>query len=264
MRLGLSSAAFYGRREVEDSAELLPGYGLDVCEVFLNSFSEYNTTFGGLVRERLNGLPCVSVHPKGTQFEPDIFSPSPRQRQDALDFFRRVCDAGQALGASYYVFHSVGMIRGRRHPGELYHMVENLHAMQEIAHPRGMEVLWENVSWCAMATLEDVRQVRELLPEQGFVLDLKQAYQVGVTPAEMIAAMGPHLKHLHVLDWNAAGELVLPGEGVNDFAALFRLLKKTSYQGAVILEPYAAQTRDDARLRASLTYLRQAMREAGV
>ena len=47
MRLGLSSAAFYGRREVEDSAALLPGYGLDVCEVFLNSFSEYNTTFGG-------------------------------------------------------------------------------------------------------------------------------------------------------------------------------------------------------------------------
>ena len=106
--------------------------------------------------------------------------------------------------------------------------------------------------------------MRELLPEQGFVLDLKQAYQMGVTSAEMIAAMGPHLKHLHVLDWNAAGELVLPGEGVNDFAALFRLLKKTGYQGAVILEPYAAQTRDDARLRASLTYLRQAMREAGV
>ena len=45
---------------------------------------------------------------------------------------------------------------------------------------------------------------------------------------------------------------------------LFRLLKKTGYQGAVILEPYAAQTRDDARLRASLSYLRQAMREAGV
>ena len=74
MRLGLSSAAFYGRREVEDTAALLPGYGLNVCEVFLNSFSEYSTTFGGLVRERLNGLPCVSVHPKGTQFEPDIFS----------------------------------------------------------------------------------------------------------------------------------------------------------------------------------------------
>ena len=26
MRLGLSSAAFYGRREVEDTAALLPGY----------------------------------------------------------------------------------------------------------------------------------------------------------------------------------------------------------------------------------------------
>ena len=204
------------------------------------------------------------MHPKGTQFEPDIFSPSPRQRQDALDFFRRVCDAGQALGASYYVFHSVGMIRGRRHPGELYHMVENLHALQDIANPRRRQAPSEIVSSCCMSTTQDGRQVRELLPEQGFVLDLKQAYQMGVTPAEMIAAMGPHLKHLHVLDWNAAGELVLPGEGVNDFAALFRLLKKTSYQGAVILEPYAAQTRDDARLRASLSYLRQAMREAGV
>ena len=77
MKLGMSSAVFYGYLETEDAAAALKDYGLQTCEVFLETHSEYSPAFGQTVRERLRGLPCVSVHPKGTQFEPDIFGQSP-------------------------------------------------------------------------------------------------------------------------------------------------------------------------------------------
>ena len=105
-------------------------------------------------------------------------------------------------------------------------------------------------------------QVRSLLPEQGFVLDLKQAHQVGCDPFAMIDAMGPRLRHLHMLDWTASRELVLPGEGIMDFSRLFRRLAQMGYTGAAILEPYAIQGRDPQRLRRSLDYLRRQMEEA--
>lgn len=262
MKLGMSSAVFYGYLETEDAAADLKDYGLDACEVFLETPSEYGAAFGQLVRERLGGLPCVSVHPKGTQFEPDIFGQSARQHRDAMEIFRRVCAAGQALGARWYVFHGVSAIRAHRPPAQLYRLAENLAEMAAAARDHGMEVLWENVSWCAMRTPEDVAQVRSLLPEQGFVLDLKQARQVGCDPFEMIDAMGDRLRHLHMLDWTSSGELVLPGEGVMDFARLFRRLQQTGYQGAAILEPYAIQGRDRQRLLRSLDYLRRQMQEA--
>ena len=262
MTLGMSSAVFYGYLETEDAAAALRDYGLDCCEVFLETASEYSPAFGQLVRQRLQGLPCGSVHPKGTQFEPDLFGQSPRQRRDALEVFRRVCQAGQALGARWYVFHGVSAVRARRPPAALPCLAERMGEMAALAQAHGMEVLWENVSWCALRTPEDVAQARALLPAQGFVLDLKQAYQAGCDPFAMLEAMGPQLRHLHLLDWTAQGELVLPGEGVMDFPRLFRRLGQMGYQGAAILEPYAAQGRDPQRLRRSLAYLRQAMAEA--
>lgn len=262
MKLGMSSAVFYGYLETEDAAAALKDYGLQTCEVFLETHSEYSAAFGQTVRERLRGLPCVSVHPKGTQFEPDIFGQSSRQHRDAMEIFRRVCQAGQALGARWYIFHGVSTVRAQRSPAGLYRLVENLGEMAAIAREYGMEVLWENVSWCALRTPEDVAQVRSLLPEQGFVLDLKQAHQVGCDPFAMIDAMGPRLRHLHMLDWTASGELVLPGEGIMDFPRLFRRLAQMGYTGAAILEPYAIQGRDPQRLRRSLDYLRRQMEEA--
>lgn len=264
MRLGLSSASFYGRLETEEAAAILGGYGLDTCEVFLESPSEYSAAFAAQVRENLKGLPVTSVHPKGTQFEPDLFGQSKRQHRDAMDIFERVCTAGETLGAVYYVFHSVSVVRAKRSPGQLYHMTEVLSEMQSVARAHHMEVLWENVSWAAMQIPEDVREVRRLLPDQGFVLDLKQAHQVGATAQDMLDAMGENLRHLHMLDWDENNRLVFPGEGVTDFAALFKTLRERGYRGAAILEPYADQTREDARLRKSLAYLRQAMSEAGV
>lgn len=257
MRLGLSSAAFYGRMETEEMALHLRDFDLDVCEVFLETFSEYSAEFAQVVHGNLGGLPVTSVHPKGTQFEPDLFGQSKRQVADALRFFAGVCDAGQTLGAKYYVLHGPGTINTQRRPDTLPELHERLGQMTAIASARGMSVLWENVSWCSMRLPEDVKIVRQLLPELGFVLDVKQAYRAHSTPGALLAAMGDRIRHVHALDMDADGRLVLPGHGLTDWALLARQLRDVGYDGAVILEPYTVAEHGEDDLRRSLDFLRR-------
>ena len=256
MTIGLSCAAFYGRMETEEQAAHLRQFPLDTCEVFLQTPSEYTASFGELVRRRLVGLPCASVHAKGTQFEPDLFGASARQRADALATLCGALDAGRALGARWYVFHGPGGIKGPVTPGRIASLAERFGRMQREARLRGLEILWENVSWCALRRPEDIREALGLLPELRFVLDVKQAFRGQVDPFAMLDAMGERVRHVHVMDWDAEGRLCLPGEGVMDFDRLFGRLRDQGYDGAVILEPYAAQAADEDSLRRSLDFLR--------
>lgn len=255
MRLGLSSAAFYGRLETEDAAAHVRDFPAQVCEVFLETHSEYCRRFGEMVRERIGDMPCVSIHAKGTQFEPDLFGRSHRQVEDAMRIFSGVCDAGQALGAKYYVFHGPGNARNALPPDKVNALQERFGRMQEIAAQRGMEVLWENVSWCSIRDPEDVRRAKELLPGVHFVLDVKQAFRGGVAVTDMIRAMGGDIRHVHVLDQDDRGSLCLPGAGVLDWPMLLGELKAVGYDGVILLEPYDYQGRDEAALRRSLEYL---------
>lgn len=259
MKLGMSSAGFYGRMETEEEASFLRQFDLDVCEIFLQTRSEYSSDFGRVVKEHLQGLPCVSVHPKGTQFEPDLFGGSPRQRRDAMETLTHVLDAGQVLGASWYVFHGPSGARSPMTPERIANLPERFAAMQAAAQSRNVEILWENVNWCTLRDLACVQSALKLLPDLHFVLDVKQAYLGKVDPFDMLRQMEGRIRHVHLLDWDASGKLCLPGEGVVDFLRLFRELKKQGYDGALILEPYAAQTTDTEAVKRSVAFLRETM-----
>lgn len=256
MKLGLSSAAFYGRMETEEQAAYLTQFPVACCEVFLQSRSEYTADFGALVRENLRGIPCVSVHPKGTQFEWDLFGRSRRQVEDAFELFTGVCEAGQALGARFYVLHGPAGVSAPLEPGRIYNLQPTVDRMEKIAADHGMEVLWENVSWAALRRPQDVEALGQLLPRQRFVLDVKQALRAGQDPLAMLRAMGDRVAHVHVLDVDEAGELCLPGRGAVDWRGIAKHLQDIDYGGAVILEPYERQARNEAELRQCLEWLR--------
>ena len=101
-----------------------------------------------------------------------------------------------------------------------------------------MEILWENVSWCACSEPEDVRTLLELFPEQRFVLDIKQAFHAGIDPFVMAEAMGKHLAHVHVLDWDLQGNLKLPGEGAFPFSRLVKRNRLSRRCHSGTLQPY--------------------------
>ncbi len=87
MNIGLSTAAFYGRWETEEAAEHLSDYGAACAEAFLQTWGEMTAGFAADVRKRLNGIPCTSMHPKGTLFENELFGRSPSNgRRDGMRF----------------------------------------------------------------------------------------------------------------------------------------------------------------------------------
>ena len=258
MRIGMSCAAFYGQCETEDAAARTRDFPVDTCEVFIQTPSEYCAEFGRVVRKKLGGLHVTSVHPLGTQFEQQLFGRSPRQVEDAFRLFTGVCDAGRELGAQYYVFHGPFGVHAPLNPERIWHLPEVFARMQQIAHERGMIVLWENVHWCALRGPEEVRTVMRLLPEVQFVLDTKQAHRAGVTPEALLEAMGSRVRHIHTLDIAPDGGLCLPGEGMLDWRALLRTARAQGFDGSVILEPYEYLARDEAALCRSLAVLREA------
>lgn len=264
MKLGLTSAAFYGRMETDESAAFLPTLGLDTCEVFLETHSEYSADFGRLVRNNLAGLHVTSVHPKGTQFEPDLYAQSARQRQDAYNIMCGALDAGRELGAKWYVMHGPVSALGRIPPERIRNLPERFSQLQAAASQRGIEILWENVFYGAVAGVEDIRKMRDLLPDVHFVLDLKQAWRAGADPFDILAAMGDRIRHLHVLDHDANGNICLPGDGIFDFDRLLLTLRDGGYNGSVIIEPYAQQTEDIDALRRSIGFMRETLLRAGI
>lgn len=258
MRLGLSTAAFYGQWETEEAAEQIASLPIDCAEVFLQSESEYRLAFAREVKAGLQGISCASVHPQGIH-ENYMAKRPPRQKADAFDTFRRVMDVGQTLGAGIYVYHGRHTPQLNALPWDLKWNIEALIPMCEEAAARGMVIGWENVSWCQLTTPERVREARRALGQVRFTLDIKQAKRAGCDPLDYIDAMGDQLCHVHVCDWKENGELCLPGEGVFDFDALFSRLHASGYRGAVILEPYLKMIRSDTALMESLAFLRRKM-----
>ncbi len=258
MRLGLSTAAFYGRWETEEAAKHISRLPLDCTEVFLQSASEYDASFASQVKRNLDGLVCTSVHPLG-HHENFMARRPQRQKKDAFDTFRRILDAGAELGARTYVYH------GRHTPQlaalnwDLSWNIEALVPMCEEANKRGMAIGWENVFWCQLTEPDRVLEAKKALPQVRFTLDIKQAMRAGCDPVDFVHAMGAQLINVHICDWDERGNLCLPGEGAFDFGRLFAALRDISYTGPVILEPYLKIIRSDEALTASLDYVRALM-----
>ena len=186
MRLGLSTAAFYGRWETEEAAARLSRMPIDCAEAFLQTPGEYGAEFGALVKQHLGPVPCTSVHPLGTQFESQLHGCSPRQRRDALDVLRRVLDAASSLGAGIYVYHGRNTPLLSPLPWNLPDNLDVIARMREEAAPRGVTIAWENVCWCQLTTAQRVREAREAAPWLRFTLDIKQAMRAGGDPVRKL------------------------------------------------------------------------------
>lgn len=261
MRVGLSTAAWYGRLETEDAAFVLRDYDVPCCEVFLETYSEYSADFGRLVRARLGSVAAVSIHTKTQHFETDFIGQSARQRQDAFDLFARALDAGAEMGASVYVYHGPPCIRGNR--PAIAPWAPSLRRVQTMAAERGIAFCWETVSWCCMNAPDRIVEALAACPDMHFVLDVKQSLEAGYDPLRFVEVMGSRLAHVHVLDFDAAGRWALPGRGCYDFQALADALRALAYSGDVILEPYGHMTKDECELRRSLHYLREIFETKG-
>ncbi len=244
MKLGVSTACFYGKEHIENTFAVLNQMGVDVTEVFLNTFSEYEKPFVDALVERKNGIKVHSIHAHGTCFEPELFSCYDRIRDDAEMTFRKVCSAGYALGAKYYTFHGPFAKVDRPLNIDIPKFTERLNQLCDIAESYGIQIAYENVCWAYCTTPDFFKMLKEHCPKLKATLDVKQAIYSGIEPLKFLDAMEDRLVTVHICDMDAKNNPALPLEGRYNFERLLKELATRTTDVTVLLEVYGNCYRD--------------------
>jgi len=264
MEIGLSTASYFQKLQIEDAILDIGAHGVRVCELFLNTFSEYEPPFVELLAERLAqaSVSVFSVHPMSMQFEPQLFSIHPRQREDALNIYERVLAAGKRVGAQCYVMHGPARLFGGVKNIELARIAPIFLDLAERAAAYDIQLTLENVSWCVFNEPEFGVRLQELTG--GVIkhtLDVKQAVRSGYDPVDFIRAVGEHIINVHLCDaTRLPSGLVrydMPGFGEYDFATMFNLLEKKGYRGPAFIEVYSDMYEQIPTLYDSLARVKQ-------
>ena len=246
MNIGLSTASYFQKMQIEDAIPDIGAHGVRICEVFLNTYSEYEPAFVEMLAQKLYAanLQAFSVHPMSMQFEPQLFSIHPRQRGDALALFDRVLAAGKRLGAGYYVMHGPARLFGGVKNIELSRIAPILIDLAARAKEFGLQLTLENVSWCVFNEPEFGARLQDATGGAiKHTLDVKQAVRSGFDPMDFIRAVGEQIVNVHLCDAtklpSGGVHYDMPGFGEYDFVSMFNLLGEKGYRGPAFIEVYS-------------------------
>ena len=247
MDIGLSTASYFNKLQIEDAVLDIAQHRVPICEVFLNTYSEYEPEFVEVLDERLRSgnVSVFSIHPMSMQFEPQLFSVHPRQRADAWRVYEQVLADGQTLGASHYVMHGPARLFGGVKNIQLARIAPIFVDLIQLAKSYGIQLTLENVSWCVFNEPEYGLRLLETIGSEDvkFTLDVKQAVRSGYDPIDFIRAVGERIVNVHLCDAttmeNGAVRYDMPGFGKYDFGKMFQTLSEHGYQGPAFIEVYS-------------------------
>ena len=254
MKVGISTASLFLRKNNEEALPLFDRWGVPCAEVFLTSFCEYAPAFARTLAVAKGGVEIHSVHVLNTQYEPQLYAEHPRVLEDANGWLREVLASANILGARNYTFH--GIARLKRTFRENWQRFSAITAqIYETCRAAGVRLCYENVEWALYNRPGLFALLKKDCPDLGGVLDIKQARITGYDWREYLADMGESLATVHVSDVTAEGKMCLPGQGVFDFAELFARLRGIGFDGAVLIENYARDYDEPEELRRAFEYL---------
>lgn len=257
--LGCSTASFFGCFNTEDAIEQIARLGFSSCEVFFNTFSEYSAEFMNEVKSRIDKYElCVnSVHALPTEFEPQLFVGTDRQKRDAFEIFEKILFGAKLLGAKIYVMHGKAMIHKNEDPlKKVDEFADSMSEILRLGEKYGIDVTLENVHWAMANSPEFIRQMRKRNEDLHFTFDIKQAILSGYSIANYINAMEDRIYNVHLCDVNSRLQTCLPGTGSLDFDKLKRSLDMVKYQGDFIFEVYYKDVQDLDGFRQSIEFCR--------
>ena len=239
MAIGISTASFFNKVPTEDSFDALRNLGCNLTEVFLNTRSEYKEAFVTGLADKKGDITVHSLHTLGLQFEPELFSISERVRRDSEENFRKVCRAGQILGAKYYSFHGPARLKNQKYTLDFGRFGDTLNSVIAITEGFGMKLSYETVHWCHFSKPDFFANLAATCPRLYATLDVKQCLQGGIDPLEFLDAIGNRLSTVHLCDLDNEGNTCLPGRGKYDFGRFFAELCRRGLGGVnMLLEVY--------------------------
>jgi len=261
IRTGISTASFFDTLMLEDAPALLKTWGIRYAEYYLNSYCEYDPAFiEPLARASEEAGICVTaVHPMSLQYEPLLFTPHPRQRDDAFKAYETVLKAAKRLHADHYVMHGPVVLNGAAKNLQLERLAPIFDRLSEMAEDHGLKLTLENVSYGIMPTPGIGVQLQSLMRRTLYhTLDLKQAIRAGADPMAFVDAFGERIIAVHACDCDRSGEkprFCLPPRGGYDFKRVTDALLKKGFSGTVMLEAYSDMYRSHTELKDAYTAL---------
>lgn len=264
MEIGLSTASLFSKEKTEASFEVLHRLQIPVCEVFLSTLCEYTDEFIDQLVEAKGDTRIHSLHALTQQFEPELFNPMERTRNDCEKIFKQLAKDAGRLDISYYTFHGPGKFKKLpyiHNYEKLGKRVQELYEMLYEVSGHKTKLSYENVHWTYFNTPEYFDNLKKYT-EVKTCLDIKQAYLSGIDVYEYIRCMGDRLVTVHLCDYDDNGKLAIPGRGTFDFVKLFATLLRNGFDGAALIEVYAPDydTYDD--LRRSYDFLQECLYKA--
>jgi len=255
MQTGISTASLFVRKPTEDALEFLNKSGVKTCEVFLESYCEYNGAFGQKLRSVKGDIDVHSVHVLTTQFEPQLYSINERAKDDSFKLLDNAMIAAETINAKYYTFH--GGARFKKTAIRLdYDRVGRI--TQEIidaVRKHGVTLAYENVHWGYYNYIGFFSEMRKRTQGLKATFDIKQARQSGIFYGNYITEMGSDIVTVHLSDVDDNGKMCLPGKGVTDFYDVFTRLKDVGFDGALLIESYQSDYKEYSELFNSLDYI---------
>ena len=257
INVGLSTATFFPQWETEDTFQVIEGLGVDTCEVFLRTFSEYEESFSDLLQERVGKVLSVhSVHSLNSHFEPELFNIGDRTRNDAEVLFRKVCSAGKKLNAKFYTFHGPSILKRDTYKLNEKRVGEVCARITSISGEYGIKLSYENVYWAYYNFPEFFPLIEAYAPDLYATLDIKQAKRAGISHFDFLKKMGKKLSTVHLSDYNNQGTLCVPGKGVVDFYRLFCEINNYGIDVDCMIELYKDDYSSLDELKESVDFLK--------
>lgn len=258
MQIGISTANLYPL-PIEEALSSLKGLGAEVTEVFLNTASEVTPSFSKLLKARAEnaGVTIRSLHSYTSCFEPYLlFSQYERRFHDGLAVFSPIFEAAATVGAEFVILH------GDRDPGHLpaSESIERFERLYDLGQTFGVTLLQENVVRFRAASPAFIQEMRRQLGDKAqFTLDFKQCRRSGVAVSDMIDTMRGAIRHVHISDFKADADCLMPGAGEEDFPRLLKKLQGSGFDGALIIELYRHNFDRLCELSSGTAALRQAL-----
>ncbi len=257
MQTGISTASLFQRKTTEDALEFLSENKVACAEVFLESYCEYNREFGKLLKSKKGDIAVHSMHVLTTQFEPQLYSVNERAKKDSFKLLDMAMQAGEQVGAKYYTFH--GGARFKKTPINLdFERVGRItQEIFDVCSSHGITLAYENVHWGYYNYIGFFKELKSRVDGLKATLDIKQARQSDIHYSEFIKEMGENIVTVHLSDYLESGKMCLPGKGVTDFTDVFKRLSDVGFDGALILEVYQSDYKEERELFECLDYIEE-------
>ena len=199
---------------------------------------------GRRVRAMLTELELTAVG--HTAYYLPIASPFPELREQALESLRRAFETFAEAGVRLVNVHPDPMNRMFPPAEVLARNADAIATLAEEARSRGVRIMVENLGR-SFGTVDELQPLLDAADGVGFHLDIGHAHLAqrgapGNRSAELLAAFGDRLAHVHAHDNFGGDDLHLPlGTGTIRWPDVVASLRAAGWDGTATLEVFAAE-----------------------